>query len=225
MDRRGFLVGGLAAAGAAGLAALSSLPEPGTPRRFAGMAAGERRRSRFPNVDLRTHEGGRVRFYDDLVRDKTVLINFFYTRCTAEALCPMTTANLVKVQEMLGDRVGREIFFYSITLAPDHDVPRVLRMYARSFGVGPGWLFLTGRNEEIELLRRSLGFVDPDPVKDRDPSQHIGMVRYGIEPLERWGACPCLSSPESMLRYLAWMSPGRERPDPWPPARPGVGEA
>lgn len=226
MNRRDFLIGGLAAAaGAAGLAALSSFPERRVAARFAEMPVDERRRSRFPNVVLRTHEGDKVRFYDDLIRDKTVLVNFFYTSCVAEALCPMTTANLLKVQEMLGDRAGREIFFYSITLAPEHDVPDVLRLYARAFGVKPGWLFLTGRAPDIERLRQSLGFVHPDPEKDRDPSEHLGMVRYGIEPLERWASCPCLSSPEAMVQYLAWMDPKGARPDPWPPRRQGGASA
>ena len=75
----------------------------------------------FPNVTLTTHEGKKVRFYDDLIKDKIVLINFMYVKC--EGICPGTTANLLKVQKMLGDRVGRDIFMYSITLKPEEDTP------------------------------------------------------------------------------------------------------
>src|SRR5438093_7277127 len=92
--------------------------------------------------------------------------------------------------------MGRDVFMYSITLDPAHDTPKVLARYARAFGVGPGWLFLTGDAADLEALRRNLGYVSPDPVEDKDRSQHIGMLRMGIEPLERWAACASLARPE-----------------------------
>ena len=215
MDRRDFLKG--AAAAAAGIAALAAIPDsPDAPKEhgFKNMSSAERRRTRFLNLPLTTHEGREVRFYDDLLEGKTVLLNFFYTICTAEAICPLGTANLVEVQELLEPRVGKDIFFYSITLDPENDTPGVLKSYARAFGVKPGWEFLTGNKEIIERLRRNLGYVDLDPVKDKDPSQHSGMVRYGVEPLERWAACPILSRPRWIARYLAWLEPEGRRPTP-----------
>src|SRR2546426_8676669 len=80
------------------------------PASFADMPAAERRRRRFLNVALTTHEGKTVRFYDDLVKDKTVLLNFFYTNCVNEAICPLSTANLVRVQKLLASRMGRDVF-------------------------------------------------------------------------------------------------------------------
>jgi len=68
--------------------------------------------------------------------------------------------------------------------------------------VGPGWWFLTGEPGDIELLRRKLGFVDPDPVIDADPLQHSGVVLYGNEVLDRWAACPALTKPEQIVRFL-----------------------
>ena len=47
------------------------------------LAAGHPRRSeRFADVELVTHDERKVRFRSDLVRDKTVLVNFMYTSCT-----------------------------------------------------------------------------------------------------------------------------------------------
>ena len=181
-------------------------------KRFIDIPAALRRRNRFLNVPLMTHEGKEVKFYDDLLKDKTVLLNFFYTNCVAEAICPLTTANLVEVQKRLGALVGRDIFMYSISLDPEHDTPQVLRDYARAFQVKPGWLFLTGAKADIEALRRNLGYVDLDPVRDRDRSQHIGMVRYGIEPLERWAGCPSLSQPRTIVRFLTRLDPTRAWP-------------
>jgi protein SCO1/2 len=205
------------ATAALGLAVYSALPErPDRPEKsaYAGISSEERRRNRFLNVPLTTHEGRQVRFYDDLIKEKTVLLNIMYTVCAAEAICPLGTANLVAVQEILGPRVGRDVFMYSITLDPENDTPGVLKSYAKAFGAKSGWEFLTGAKEDIERLRRNLGYVDPDPVVDKDPSQHSGMLRYGIEPLERWAACPILTQPKWIAKYLAWMEPMGERPNP-----------
>ena len=150
------------------------------------------RRKKFPNVALTTHEGRRVRFYDDLLRDRKVVINFMYAHC--EGICLPVTHNLVKVQRLLGDRVGRDLHFYSITLKPWQDDAASLARYAAANGVGPGWSFLTGSRSACELLRRRLGFTDPDPVLDADPRNHAGNVLYGNEPLMLWAACPGQSS-------------------------------
>jgi len=208
MDRRRFL--GVTATAALGLAALSTLPgSPDRPEKngYADPSAEERRRNRFLDVPLVTHEGRKVRFYSDLIKGRTIFLNFLYTVCTAEAICPLGTANLVEVQKILGRRVGRDVFMYSITLDPKNDTPQVLKSYARAFGVKPGWTFLTGEKEDIERLRHNLGYVDIDPVRDKDPSQHSGMLRYGIEPLELWAGCPILSRPDVIARHLAWMEP------------------
>jgi protein SCO1/2 len=168
------------------------------------------RRRHFPDVTLTTHEGRRVRFYDDLIKDKIVTINFMYADCGG--VCPGITMNLVKVQNALGDRVGRDIFMYSFTLKPAHDTPAVLKAYAEMHGVKPGWSFVTGSPRDMELLRVKLGFVDPDPKIDKDKSQHIGNVRYGNEALQLWAACPGLANPEWIVEsigYVDWPNRGR----------------
>lgn len=169
-----------------------------------GMSARERlRRRNFPNVKLKTQDGKEVRFYDDLIKDKIVTINFFYAKC--EGICPTVTANLAKAQRILGDRVGREIFMTSISLKPEHDTPAVLKEYAEMFKAKPGWSFVTGKPDDIELLRRSLGFTNLDPRLDQDKSQHIGNVRIGNEPLMLWAACPGMVRPEFIAKSISWM--------------------
>jgi protein SCO1/2 len=160
------------------------------------------RRHHLPNVPLTTHTKHRVRFYDDLVKDKKVIINFLYVKC--KVVCVPVTSNLVRVQRLLGDRVGRDIFMYSITLKPAEDGPEDLRRYAELHGVGPGWLFLTGTPSDIDHLRRALGFTYDDPVEDADLSNHIGMVRYGVEPLTRWAACAGMANPAHIVRSILW---------------------
>ncbi len=164
--------------------------------------------SRFPDVMLTTHEGRDVRFYQDLVKGKVVLINFMYATCTNS--CPTFTANLVRVQQLFGDRVGRDVFMYSISLDPEHDSPQVLLDYARNYSVQPGWTFLTGSMADITTLRRRLGLRDPDSAIDADKTQHIGVVLYGNERLDRWAACPALSEPREIVKYVGWVEGSRQ---------------
>ena len=161
------------------------------------------RERHFPNVVLTTHEGRKVRFYDDLIKNKIVVINFMYVKC--EEVCPGITANLVKLQKLLGSRLGRDIFMYSFTLKPEQDSPEVLRRYAEAYRAKKGWTFLTGTPDDMELLRRKLGFTDPDPKLDADKSNHIGNIRYGNEPLQLWGSCPGLSKASWMAESISWV--------------------
>jgi protein SCO1/2 len=172
-----------------------------------GETPAERRRRRFANVLLRTHKGAAVRFYDDLLKDKTVLINFMYTNCADR--CPLTTAKLAQVQRILGNRSGRDVFMYSISIDPEHDTPPALRQYARAFGAKPGWLFLTGEAHDIRSIRANFG---DDPNLAFSGSNHLNLVAYGVEPLERWGGFPAWIEPESMVRYFSWIQPNGARP-------------
>ena len=97
-------------------AALPFAASPATEGERAATRVPEGGRRHFPNVNLLTQDNRHVRFYDDLVKDKIVMFNFFYVSCTG--ICPASTANLVKVQQLLGSRVGHDIFMYSISLKP-----------------------------------------------------------------------------------------------------------
>lgn len=132
----------------------------------------------FPNVSLVTQEGKAVRFYDDLIKDRKVLINFIYAGC--EKACPLATAKLAQVQKLLGERVGRDIFIYSITLDPEHDTPEALKAYAEKYGAGPGWLFLTGKPEDIYIVRIKLG------ERREDKEGHQNIVRIGNGAKGEW---------------------------------------
>jgi len=172
--------------------------------KFQNIPARERIRDRyFPNLVLTTHEGRKVRFYDDLVKDKIVIFNMMYAKC--EGICMPVTRNLLRVQNLLGNRVGKDMFIYSFTLKPQEDTVMALHHYAHMHHVKPGWLFLTGSVDDMELLRRKLGYVDPDPEVDKDKSNHIGVLKYGNEPLQRWGGCPGLTTPSFIVEMLSWV--------------------
>ena len=139
-------------------------------------------KSQFPNVELITQDGKKVRFYDDLIKGKVVALELIYTTCKYN--CPLETARLVQVQKLLGDRMGKDIFFYSITIDPEHDTPQVLKAYAEKYHVGPGWTFLTGKEADIKLISKRLG-LDKLP-NGNDPDGHTPSLLVGNEATGIW---------------------------------------
>ena len=136
-------------------------------------------RMHFPNVPLYTHEGKRVMFYDDLVKGKIVTMNFFFAKC--DEVCPMVMANLSRVQTRLAADLNKRLFMYSLTLKPEEDTVDAIRQFREMHHARPGWTFLTGKPQDLEKVRRGIGFSYPNPVVDKDKTQHIGNVRYGNE--------------------------------------------
>lgn len=162
----------------------------------------------FPNFTLTTQDGKQVRFYDDLLKDKIIAIDLIYTTCKYN--CPVETALLAQVQKTLGDQVGQDIFFYSISIDPKHDTPEVLKAYAEKFRVGPGWLFLTGKEDEIEAISKKLGLYsapDPSNADGHTPTLLIGNVAAG-----QWMRLSALDNPRFLARKLSELIDNRQRP-------------
>lgn len=147
----------------------------------------------FPNVPLVTQDGKTVRFYDDLMKDKKVLVNFIFALC--DKACPLDTAKMAEIQKLLGDRVGRDVFMYSITLDPEHDTPEKLKAYAAEFGAGPGWLFLTGKRADIDKVRFKFG--------DRGKKEeHANTVRVGDVARGQWMRLPLAADHNSLVAEI-----------------------
>jgi protein SCO1 len=158
----------------------------------------------FPNVALTTQDGKTVHFYDDLLKDKVVAIDLIYTHCRFS--CPLETARLVQVQRLLGDRVGKDIHFYSITLDPKRDTPEVLKAYAEKFHVGPGWLFLTGSDEDVKAIARKLGLYFDAAAADRDghtPDLVIGNAATG-----QWMRQSAVDNPRFLVTAITTLLDG-----------------
>ncbi|MDB5883879.1 MAG: hypothetical protein JWR74_50 [Polaromonas sp.] len=158
----------------------------------------------FPDIVLTTHEGQKVRFYEDLVKGKAVAINVIYTSCKDE--CPLETARMAEVQRLLGDRMGKDVFFYSISIDPEKDTPQVLKAYAGNFGVGPGWLFLTGKKEDVKLLTRKLGLSRLNDAASRDG--HATSLMLGNDPEGQWMRNSAVDNPRflaaTMGNFFGW---------------------
>ena len=167
----------------------------------AAAAAG--RLGENANVPLVTQDGEQVRFYDDLIKGKIVAVNFIYTSCMFA--CPLETARLAQVQRILGERVGKDIFFYSVSIDPEHDTPAVLKDYMQEFDVGPGWTFLTGKREDIDLLALRLGMTD-DPSITSGPGPnldgHTPHLLIGNAKTGQWIRNSSTDNPSMLAHFL-----------------------
>ena len=109
----------------------------------------------FTDVELLNQNGEKVRLYSDVLKGKTVVVNAFFTTCTS--VCPPMNRNMERIQEALGDRVGKDVFLVSISVDPEVDTPARLKDYAKKFHAGPGWIFLTGKKENLDWALYKLG--------------------------------------------------------------------
>ncbi len=208
--RRDFL-GKAALASVASVAAMAAFASVDRLARADSVVVqGVRRAARrpYPDVILRDQNNRPLRLYQEIIRDRVVVINMAYAECAG--LCPLVSQNLRRVHKAMGDRVGRTFSMYTMTLNPRQDTPERLRsLMARERIPDHGWQFLTGDENDIELVRRRLGFVDVDPVVDADRRQHTGLVAIGNDRYGWWCMTPALQKPEllvvaieRMLKYM-----------------------
>ncbi len=185
---------------AAGQSRPAALPDPQT--NYQAYTAA-RLREHFPNVPLRTQDNRSVHFYDDIIKGRTVMIQFMFVNC--DRYCPMVTPNLVKVQKELQKRAANQVKLVSITVDPAHDTPAVLEQYAARFRVRPGWQFLTGSKADIDHIRRELGVYDPDDQK----TEHMNVLTIGKETTGQWLAIEALAKPDDIVTTVLLLnSPG-----------------
>lgn len=178
--------------------------EPAAPAAVSGNRWGA---GYFPNVDLVTQDGARVRFYDDLLKGKSVAINVIFTDC--KDVCPLETAMLARLHGILGERMGKDIWFYSISIDPERDTPATLKAYAEKFHAPQrGWLFLTGKPQDIKLITRKLGLLRARDSNSRDG--HGSLLLVGNEPTAQWQRNSALDDPPFLAARIAGFLGWRE---------------
>ena len=153
----------------------------------------------FPNANVVTQNGKTLQFYDDLIKDKVFVISFLFTSC--KDICPLATSRLAELQEKLGDSMGRDIFFYSISIDPETDTPERLKQYADAFRAGPGWLFLTGKPEDIYAIRYKLG------DRSKVLSEHRNEILLGNGGTGEWARNNVLGDLDSVAFTIRSMDP------------------
>ena len=153
----------------------------------------------FPNLPVVTQDGKTLKFYDDVIKDKIVLVSFIYTNCPD--ICPLTTARIAQVEDELGEMVGRDIFFISMTVDPERDTPERLKEFATAFDAGPGWLFLTGKPEDIRAINYKLG------DRSRKLSEHRNEIVLGNDTTGEWARDTVFGDLTRLVRTIRDMDP------------------
>jgi len=165
-----------------------------------GKAVGLELHVRIPDVTVKDQEGKRLNFYSDLIKGKTVAINFIFTTCTT--ICPPLTATMHQIQREMGERVGRDVWLISVSVDPLTDGPERLKSFAAKFAVGRGWTFVTGGKPEIDKLLKGLGAY----VSDKN--NHSPIILIGNEPAGYWTRSYGLA-PASTIASLIAEAAGR----------------
>lgn len=145
----------------------------------------------FSDVELLDQDGRKVRFYTDMLKGKTVVINAFFTTCTS--VCPPMNRNLEKVQEALGARLGKDVFIISISVDPATDTPPRLKEYAQRFHAKPGWSFLTGKKENVDWALYKVGQY----VESKD--DHTTIIIIGNEATGLWKKALGMAKPAELI--------------------------
>jgi len=139
--------------------------------------SGSARKMVIPDVEVLDQNGNALHFYSDLIKGKTVAINFIFTNCTT--ICPPLAATFARVQRDLGDKTGRDVHFISISVDPLTDTPERLKAWGAKFKAGDGWTFVTGDKQEIEKLLYALG-ASVSRREDHTPTVIVGNDLKGV---------------------------------------------
>ncbi|HEV2801262.1 MAG TPA: SCO family protein [Pyrinomonadaceae bacterium] len=149
---------------------------------------------KIPDTVVYNQHGQKLNFYTDLVRGKTVAINFIFTTCTT--ICPPLTATMRRVQQELGERVGRDIELISVSVDPTTDVPARLKEFSAKFKAAPGWTFVTGSKPEIDQLLKALG------ASAADKNDHTPMMLIGNDAAGYWTRTYGLSPASTLVKVV-----------------------
>jgi protein SCO1 len=149
----------------------------------------------FTDVVLTSQRGEKLRLYSDLMRGKVVVIQAFF--CTCTAACPKLLANFIKIQERFSDRMGKDLYLLSISVDPARDSQDKLEAFARRNGAGPGWYFLTGPKDNVELALRKFG------QSAETPDGHSNLFMIGNDRTGLWKKAQGLAAPEALIDVVA----------------------
>jgi protein SCO1 len=148
----------------------------------------------FTDTVLINQNGQKMRLYSDLLKGRTVIINSFFATCAGSCL-PMSR-NLEKVQQALGDRLGKDAYILSISVDPTVDTPTALKAYAKKLNARPGWYFLTGTKPNVDLVLKKLGqFVD-------SKTDHLNIFIIGNERTGLWKKAFGLAKSEELVKVV-----------------------
>lgn len=149
----------------------------------------------LPDLTLIDQDGRKVQFYSDLIKDKIVLISFFYTRCAYT--CPTQGRVFSELQIELGDRLGNEVSLISVTMDPETDTPERLKTWAAQQGLKEGWTLVTGHKDEMTKL---VGHLTGNPLGRVE--MHSPFIYIGNDKKNYWAVSNGLSEPKKLMKKI-----------------------
>ena len=156
------------------------------------------RKIRFPDLIVRDHEGRRVRFYSDLIKDKVVVLSFFYTSCTYT--CTMQGKTFSRLQSLLGERLGKSVVLISVSTDPANDKSGELKAWAERYDVQPGWTLVTGEKSEMNKL------LIPFTGSPAGAEMHLPVTFIGNDKTGRWTSADGVFAPEELLKVVDYLT-------------------
>lgn len=203
-DRRKFL--STLPIAAVGVAATGSIAEAKTPEIQTTIDI--TKRDAFPAAEVYSHLGEKLRFYEDLIENKVVMVNFMSIE--SEEQFPITRF-IASVADQLGDKLGRDVFINSVTTDPQHDTPKALLAFAKKIGMRDGWRFVTTTNDEVKALSTRLYRHAPHSLSGKP--RKVDIVFYGNGGAGVWGTFPTDIQASDAASRLAWVMPRERRAD------------
>lgn len=149
---------------------------------------------KIPDIAVVNQDGRKLRLYSDLIKNRVVVVSFFFTTCTL--ICPAQGQALAKLDEQLEGRLGEEVFFISISRDPQTDTVKNLKRWAKKFGVGPGWTLVTGEEEVMRKLLQDLASEGP-AAESHPPVLFIGNDKTGA-----WTTASSLAPAERIVKLI-----------------------
>ncbi|MBW2705467.1 MAG: SCO family protein [Deltaproteobacteria bacterium] len=146
------------------------------------------------DLELMTQDRKRVKFKSEVIADKLVAMTFIYTTCTT--VCPVYNTIFTQLQDLLGQRLGKDVVLVTMTLDPARDVPRRMKKEANKFGAKPGWIYLTGKKQNVDQVLRGLDAYFPDFT------QHPPMAIVGDGKTGTWKRFNGFPQPEHLLAMI-----------------------
>ena len=166
--------------------------------------------SYFKDIVLTDQNGHRVRLYEDVMKDRTIVMNSFFASCKGS--CPIMTQTYASLQDHFADHVGKDLMLVSITVDPKNDTPLRLAEYARKAKAKPGWILLTGTPDEVTAALKKIGQYS------ETPESHMNIMIVGNDKTGLWKKAFALAKPEEIAKIVDSVlnDPGEAAAAPFP---------
>jgi cytochrome oxidase Cu insertion factor (SCO1/SenC/PrrC family) len=162
----------------------ASAPERGARSRGRG-------RRYFTDTLLVDQHGAQLKLYTDLISDRVVAVNFFFTSC--KNTCPVLMDKFQKLQQSFQDRMGRDLVLLSISVDPARDDVARLKGFADGLGARADWHLVTGTADDLKVVQSRFGqLLD-------SPDQHTNVIFVGNERTGLWKKLNGLSPVEQLI--------------------------